>query len=298
MRRRWNLLLTLLFLMLVLLCGAGAYFTDQQQASIRAGAASMGFSVSKPEYGQIPKEIEKDSRLTIQFEVRNDSSVPVYLTAQDVLYVNGVQDETNRVRLERTEASSEFGETSSEGTDTAAVLRLQAGETRTLYYSLSFPGAETLPEGLLAVQGRIELYAATSADGKSGFTYGPVTAKLDLTDGELQIPARSREILLQEYVEAGSHPYEEVRWYRAENIDGGVIHGPDMEWRVFDATVPMKIQEVVPRYVRYELIAMGGVVRSPVYEIILSHGSIQAMGYDFFDGRVVASDVSVSKETR
>ena len=55
MRRRLNLLLTLIFLMLVLLCGAGAYFTDQQQASIRAAAASMGLTVSKPSYGTIPK---------------------------------------------------------------------------------------------------------------------------------------------------------------------------------------------------------------------------------------------------
>ena len=75
MRRRLNLLLTLIFLMLVLLCGAGAYFTDQQQASIRAAAASMGLTVSKPSYGTIPKEIEKDSRLTVQFQIRNESSV-------------------------------------------------------------------------------------------------------------------------------------------------------------------------------------------------------------------------------
>ena len=68
MRRRLNLLLTLSFLMLVLLCGAGAYFTDQQQASIRAAAASMGLTVSKPAYGTIPKEIGKDSRLTVQFQ--------------------------------------------------------------------------------------------------------------------------------------------------------------------------------------------------------------------------------------
>ena len=84
MRRRLNLLLTLIFLMLVLLCGAGAYFTDQQQASIRAAAASMGLTVSKPSYGTIPKEIEKDSRLTVQFQIQNKSSVPVYLSDQHV----------------------------------------------------------------------------------------------------------------------------------------------------------------------------------------------------------------------
>ena len=91
MRRRLNLLLTLIFLMLVLLCGAGAYFTDQQQASIRAAAASMGLTVSKPSYGTIPKEIEKDSRLTVQFQIRNESSVPVYLSDPHVLYVNGTE---------------------------------------------------------------------------------------------------------------------------------------------------------------------------------------------------------------
>ena len=92
MRRRLNLLLTLIFLMLVLLCGAGAYFTDQQQASIRAAAASMGLTVSKPSYGTIPKEIEKDSRLTVQFQIRNESSVPVYLSDQHVLYVTRTND--------------------------------------------------------------------------------------------------------------------------------------------------------------------------------------------------------------
>ena len=106
MRRRLNLLLTLIFLMLVLLCGAGAYFTDQQQASIRAAAASMGLTVSKPSYGTIPKEIEKDSRLTVQFQIRNESSVPCYLSAQQVLYVNGpegrnVEYDSNERRAQR-----------------------------------------------------------------------------------------------------------------------------------------------------------------------------------------------------
>ena len=77
MRRRLNLLLTLIFLMLVLLCGAGAYFTDQQQASLRVGAGSRGLRVSKASYGAVPKEIEKDSRLTVQVQIRNESRVSV-----------------------------------------------------------------------------------------------------------------------------------------------------------------------------------------------------------------------------
>ena len=237
MRRRLNLLLTLIFLMLVLLCGAGAYFTDQQQASIRAAAASMGLTVSKPSYGTIPKEIEKDSRLTVQFQIRNESSVPVYLSDQHVLYVNGTEE-----------------------------------------------------------KGKLLLRAATSADGTSGFTHGPVTGVLDLTGGELHIPTRSRSVLLSELVEAGSHPIEEIRWYRAAGMEGAGTPGSRMQWSSFDAAKLLTLQRNIPQYVRYELVAEAGVVRSPVYEITLASQGIQAKAYDYFDGKEVSADISVSKE--
>ena len=297
MRRRLNLLLTLLFLMLVLLCGAGAYFTDQQQANIRAGAASMGLTVSKAAYGTIPKEIENDSQLTIQFQVRNDSSVPVYLTEQHVLYVNGTEEKESRVRLERTTAtSSGAGGNAGTAAGAAGALRFAAGESRVLSYILSFPGVDALPEGVLALKGKLLLHAATSADGKSGFTHGPVTAALDLTGGELHIPTRSRDILLSELVETGSHPIEEIRWYRASGVESTGIAGTRMQWGSFDASKLLTLQRNIPQYVRYELVAAAGVVRSPVYEITLTQQGIQAKAYDYFDGKEVNADISVSKE--
>lgn len=290
MRRRLNLLLTLIFLMLVLLCGAGAYFTDQQQANIRAAAASMGLSVSKASYGTIPKEIEKNSRLTVQFQIRNESSVPVYLSDQQLLYVNGTEEKEGRVRLERTTGAG------SAGTGTTGVLRLAAGESRVLDYVLSFPGAEALPEGVLALKGKLLLRAATSADGTSGFTHGPVTGVLDLTGGELQIPTRSRSVLLSELIEAGSHPIEEVRWYRASGTEGAGTTGTRMQWSSFDTAKVLTLQRNLPQYVRYELVAEAGVVRSPVYEITLTSQGIQAKAYDYFEGKEVNADISVSKE--
>ena len=294
MRRRLNLLLTLIFLMLVLLCGAGAYFTDQQQANIRAAAASMGLSVSKASYGTIPKEIEKDSRLTVQFQIRNESSVPVYLSDQKLLYVNGTEEKEGRVRLERTTGAGSAGTGGNGGT--TGVLRLAAGESRVLDYVLSFPGAEALPEGVLALKGKLLLRAATSADGTSGFTHGPVTGVLDLTGGELQIPTRSRSVLLSELIEAGSHPIEEVRWYRASGTEGAGTTGTRMQWSSFDTAKLLTLQRNLPQYVRYELVAAAGVVRSPVYEITLASQGIQAKAYDYFDGKEVSADISVSKE--
>ena len=298
MRRRLNLLLTLIFLMLVFLCGAGAYFTDQQQASIRAAAASMELTVSKPSYGTIPKEIEKDSRLTVQFQIRNESSVPVYLSDQHVLYVNGIEEKERRVRLERTTGTALSGTGGNSGTaaGTNAVLRLAAGESRVLDYVLSFPGAEALPEGVLALKGKLLLRAATSADGTSGFTHGPVTGVLDLTGGELHIPTRSRSVLLSELVEAGSHPIEEIRWYRAAGMEGAGTPGSRMQWSSFDVAKLLTLQRNIPQYVRYELVAKAGVVRSPVYEITLAAQGIQAKAYDYFDGKEVSADISVSKE--
>lgn len=294
MRRRINLLLTLIFLMLVLLCGAGAYFTDQQQANIRAAAASMGLSVSKASYGTIPKEIEKDSRLTVQFQIRNESSVPVYLSDQKLLYVNGTEEKEGRVRLERTTGAGSAGTGGNGGT--TGVLRLAAGESRVLDYVLSFPGAEALPEGVLALKGKLLLRAATSADGTSGFTHGPVTGVLDLTGGELQIPTRSRSVLLSELIEAGSHPIEEVRWYRASGTEGAGTTGTRMQWSSFDTAKVLTLQRNLPQYVRYELVAEAGVVRSPVYEITLTSQGIQAKAYDYLGGREVSADISVSKE--
>ena len=294
MRRRLNLLLTLIFLMLVLLCGAGAYFTDQQQANIRAAAASMGLSVSKASYGTIPKEIVKDSRLTVQFQIRNESSVPVYLSDQKLLYVNGTEEKEGRVRLERTTGAGSAGTGGNGGT--TGVLRLAAGESRVLDYVLSFPGAEALPEGVLALKGKLLLRAATSADGTSGFTHGPVTGVLDLTGGELQIPTRSRSVLLSELIEAGSHPIEEVRWYRASGTEGAGTTGTRMQWSSFDTAKLLTLQRNLPQYVRYELVAEAGVVRSPIYEITLTSQGIQAKAYDYFEGKEVNADISVSKE--
>lgn len=294
MKRRLNLLLTFIFLMLVLLCGAGAYFTDQQQAKIRAGAASMGLSVSKPTYGTIPKEIEKDSQLTIQFQVRNESSVPVYLRDQHLIYVNGTQDEKeSKVQLKRTSGTS-----GGSGTDAGHfdALRLAAGESKVLSYILSFPGADALPEGVLALKGKVLLHAATSADGKSGFTHGPVTALLDLSAGELRIPTRSREVLLSELVEPGSHPIEETCWYHSTRTEGSDLLGTRMQWSRFDAGSALMLQRNIPQYVRYELISAAGVVRSPVFEIVLTASGIQARAYDYFEGKEVNSDISVSKE--
>ena len=274
MRRRLNLLLTLLFLFLLLLCGTGAFFTDQQQAKLRAGAASMGLSVSKPVYGTIPALIEADSVLEIQFQVRNDSSVPVYLSDPSILYVNGAKEGADtKLQLQRiktADASSRAYEA-----DTAS-LRLAAGEQRVLDYTLSFPGVDALPEGVLIVKGEILFQAATSEDGRSGFTYGPVTGLFDLTQGELQIPARSREILLSEVVEAGSHPYEEVQWYRASDTDSTASIGTTRTWSSLDVRTPLTLLRDIPQYVRYELVATGGIVRSPVYEILLKSGEIQA----------------------
>ncbi len=298
MRRRLNLLLTLLFLMLVLLCGAGAYFTDQQQENIRAAAASMGLTVSKPAYGTIPKEIGKDSRLTVQFQIRNESSVPVYLSDQQLLYVNGTEEKDGRVRLERTTGAGSAGTGGNGGTaaGTAAVLRLAAGESRVLDYVLSFPGADALPEGVLALKGKLLLRAATSADGTSGFTHGPVTGVLDLTGGELHIPTRSRSVLLSELVEAGSHPIEETRWYCASGTEGARTPGARMQWSSFDAEKVLTLQRSIPQYVRYELVVEAGVVRSPVYEITLTSQGIQAKAYDYFEGKEVSADISVRKE--
>lgn len=288
MRRRLNLLLTLLFLFLVLLCGTGAFFTDQQQARLRAGAASMGLSVSEPEYGTLPTAVEKDSTLCIRFQLRNESSVPVYLSEQVKLYVNGTEEHT-KLQLQRTDTGD-----SSASKDTR--LRFEAGEQKVLSYLLSFPGVDALPEGLLAVKGELLFQAATSADGRSGFTYGPVTGRVDLTKGELKIPARSREILLAEVVEAGSHSYEEVRWYRASDTDSTSTLGTTRIWSAFDATKALTLQRDVPQYVRYELVATGGIVRSPVYVILLTSGEIQAKSYDYFNGKEVQADISISKE--
>ncbi len=286
MKRRLNLLLTLLFILLILLCGAGAFFIDRQQARIRAGAASMGLSVSAPVYGEIPKEIGTDSTLTISFQVKNNSTVPVYLTQQKELYVNGSADTGGtKVKLEYVQASG--------GSEP---LKLKAGESTTLSYVLSFPGAESLPEGALAVKGAALLQAATSENGKSGFTHGPVRTAFDLSGGELVIPIRTKDILLTEYVDLGSHPYTSILWYQSSAADSTGIIGTKMKWEGFSAAAKLTLKKDVPLYVRYEVLAEGGVVRSPVYDIRLSNGKIEARGYDYFDGTAVSSEIPIERK--
>ena len=69
-----------------------------------------------------------------------------------------------------------------------------------------------------------------------------------------------------------------------------------MQWTGFDASAAITLQREKAQYVRYEVLAEGGIVRSPVYEIKLSHGSIEAKGYDYFDGTAVSSEISIERK--
>ncbi len=324
---------------------------DKKQENIKAHTASMGLNVSVPTFSKIPDEVDRDSEVYISIDVKNTSTVPVYILDSIIDFsVNGKELTASGGTAGGSTGSSSGGtaggntgsgsggttgggtgsstagtaggntgsvesrvETSGDGSNVGAVKcigqdvviervydggaaawsdkdrlkndRVYQDETTKLIYKITFPGVDNLPEGDLCINGNIRYSASTSADGSYGFMYGPENVNINLSEGQLTIPARSRDIMLDAIIEEGSHDYGSVRWYRSDSQDVNI--GTSMDWKPVSVDSPITICNLKPVCYRYEIYAKGGIVRSPVFWITLDHGEIKMQSYDYFDGSII-----------
>jgi len=348
-------ILLILFIFLTFMCGAGAYFVDKKQENIKAHTASMGMNVSAPKFSKIPDEIDRDSEVYISVDIKNTSTVPVYILDSLDFTVNGkemvvstgaggeraesgsigarggnvasgsagVGGEGSTLSADGSLARADMeagrgsagGNVKNQGAESTAsgissvgrdvVIervydseaasspdgdrskkdRIDQDETVKMVYKITFPGIDNLPEGDLCIRGNIRYSASTSADGTYGFMYGPENVNINLADGQLIIPVRSKDIMLDAIIEEGSHDYGSVKWYRSDSQDIGI--GTSMNWKPVSVDSPVTIFNLKPVFYRYEIYAKGGIVRSPVFCITLDHGEIKMQSYDYFDGNSV-----------
>ncbi len=292
-----------MFIFLTFTCGAGAIFVDKREEMIKAQTASMGLDITEPVFSSFPKEISKDSEIYITVKVKNTSTVPVYVHDCIDYTVNGKTITMKNVNKNGDEIKSDLTDPSTsnvcvcnkDGSNTylgsdvviareikQVVQRLNVGEIKELTYKLVFPGADNLPEGNINIKGNIIYSASTSKDESYGFKYGPQCVNINLSDGQLSIPVRSKDIMLNAIIEEGSHNYGSVKWYRS---DGEYIKPCTlMEWKPARVDKAVTIFNLKPVYFRYEIYAKGGIVRSPVFKIVLNQGDIKMQSYDYFDG--------------
>lgn len=265
-----------LFLLIVLLlgiCGAGAFYVSRASAESAVQAATVSLQL-QPAEREIPAsyEITETTMLRVGIAVRNTGTVPVYLEDTLILRKDGLPlADASLIRAVRE-------------TGGAAAEPLAPGESRTVYYNISFPGAALLPEGSFSLTGEYSAEAYTEATGQYGFRSGPYSAEIPgYTDTyALMIPVRSREIrLYAEYISGSSYSAE--YWYFTKEALGA--GGDALQWTAFDAGQPLLIQADTPLLVYYELTGTAGTVRSDLYRLFIQNGIVQKEQYDYFTGQ-------------
>ncbi len=282
--RRIQLLLLAVLLLLLSICGAGAYFAERMEKRIEARAAQL--SLETRAFGKedtLDREISKDTVLYISGEVVNTGQVPVYLSEETILERNGLSVTDGAIVLEVIAGPDEK-------------TPLQPGEVREYQYKLSFPGADGLPEGSFNLLAELLVTACTDRNGKNGFRSGPYALVLGDFSGDkaLEIPARERKIQLTALYEQGTEALEEVCWFRS--TAGASLSAPKgdeiSDWTAL-ASDAGKTEELVLKdgesvLVYYELRTEETTVRSDLYRFSFAEGRLTRQDFDYFTGKEAA----------
>lgn len=283
--RRIPLLLLLALLLLLSICGAGAYLVQRMEKRIEARAAQL--SLETRAFGQeaaLDREINRDTVLCISGEVVNTGEVPVYLSEELILERNGAAVTDGSIVPEA--AAGPDGKTP-----------LQPGETRRYEYRLCFPGADSLPEGTFNLLAELLVTACTDQSGKYGFRSGPYALVLGDFSGDkaLKIPLRERKIQLTALYEKGTEALEEICWFRSSaGADLSAPKGDEISDWTAVASVSGKTEALVLKsgesvLVYYELRTGETTVRSDLYRFSFVGGSLTRQDYDYFTGKEVAA---------
>ena len=283
--RRIQLLLMLALLLLLSICGAGAYLVQRMERRIETRAAQL--SLGTRAFGKeaaLDREISKDTVLYVSGEVVNTGQVPVYLSEETILERNGAPESAGSIVLEA--VTGPDGETA-----------LQPGETRRYEYKLCFPGADSLPEGSFNLLTELLVMACTEQSGSYGFRSGPYALVLGDFSGDkaLTIPPRERRIQLTALYEKGTETLEEICWFRS--TEGAALSAPRgdeiSDWTAL-ASAAGKTEELVLKsgesvLVYYELRTGETTVRSNLYRFSFVGGSFTRQDYDYFTGKEVTT---------
>ncbi len=282
--RRIQMILLAGILLLLSICGAGAYFIQRMEKRIEVRAAQL--SLETRAFGKetsLDREISRDTVLYISGEVVNTGQVAVYLSEETILERNGATADSSIV-LEV--VSGPDGNTP-----------LQPGEVRQYKYKLSFPGADSLPEGSFNVLAELLVTACTSQSGAYGFKSGPYALVLGDFSGDkaLNIPPRQRAIRLTALYEKGTDALEEICWFRST---AGAAHSAPKGDEISDwtavASIAGRTEELVLKsgesvLLYYELRTGETTVRSNLYRFSFVGGSLTRQDYDYFTGKELAS---------
>ncbi len=281
--RRMLMLFLAGLLLLLSICGAGAYFVQRMEKRIETRAAQL--SLKTRSFGMessLEREITKDTVLLVSGEVVNTGQVPVYLSEEPVLERNGASVTGGEILLEV--IAGPDGKTA-----------LQPGETRRYEYQLRFPGADSLPEGSFNLLAELLVTACTDQSGRYGFRSGPYALVLgDFSGGNaLSIPPRERRIRLTALYEKGTEALAEVCWF--QSAAGAALSAPKgdeiSDWTAL-ASAAGKTEELVLKsgesvLVYYELRTEETTVRSNLYRFSFAGGSLTRQDYDYFTGKEV-----------
>ena len=284
--RDWRIQLLILAVILLLLsiCGAGAYFAERMEKRIEARAAQL--SLATRAFGKedtLDREISKDTVLYIRGEVVNTGQVPVYLSEETILERNGSSMTDGAIVLEAIAGPDEK-------------TPLQPGEVREYQYKLCFPGADGLPEGSFNLLAELLVTACTDQSGKNGFRSGPYALVLGDFSGDkaLEIPARERKIQMTALYEQGTEALEAVCWFRS--TAGASLSAPKgdeiSDWTAL-ASDAGKTEELVLKdgesvLVYYELRTEETTVRSDLYRFYFAGGRLTRQDFDYFTGKEAA----------
>ncbi len=282
--RRVQLLLLAGLLLLLSICGAGAYFVQRMENSIEARAAQL--SLETRAFGKeasLDREISNDTVLYISGEVVNTGQVPVYLSEENILERNGTAADRGIV-LEA--ISGPDGNTP-----------LQPGELRKYEYKLCFPGADSLPEGSFNLLAELLVTACTDKSGKYGFKSGPYALVLGDFSGDkaLNIPTREQRIRLTALYEKGTEDLAEICWFCS--TAGAALSAPKgdeiSDWTAVTSaagrTEELVLQRGESMLLYYELRTEETTVRSNLYRFSFVGGNLTRQDYDYFTGKELAA---------
>ncbi len=187
MKRSIGNTLLILIIFLMMTGGTGAVYVDKKQKDIRVSSAGIGLKVSEPVFYNLPEEISNDSEIDFSVKVENTGSVPVYLS-ENITYEINDRFDSEDIMIEKAEDEQELETISSDAV-------LGSMETREIFYRISFPGLQEIPEGSISINGSIIYTASTRPDGSSGFVSEPEEVNIGIGNLKLYSDIKEENIV-------------------------------------------------------------------------------------------------------
>lgn len=208
------------------MCGTGAIFVEKKEEKICAQAATMGIVISEPSFSNIPEVVDVDSEIYVSFEIKNISTVPIYLRDNIVYWVNGEEqndnvknntlDFENDVTISKENDGIQNVVIESVKSQNAQSNELGINESVNMIYKITFPGIAEISNGILSIKGRVEYSASTSRLESEGFMIGPISKTFDLSDGQLKAAMIKDDMLTAEILDEN---YQNTDQYVSDNVE-------------------------------------------------------------------------------